>query len=546
MNVPSIGPHGIDMPVDDVITGLVDLARLVLMDALSAPEPPTPPTLPDTEILRRTQAKIVIANIYQVLEMHWQTVLWGDYELQQEGDEWFLVPRDGAHAQALAVWEFRHEQRVIEAAQHTYRLAKDNFAATTQASRTVVGATRGSGGVGLTVGERSESHDRRHVELSIALQADDFLLGEKLPRFGDGDLLDLRLMVSAWGVLHDLVQQLHPKSLATETFTATDLLGHAPVLSRRRLATALADALRVSDPTAFAIIDFLTFAPERRAGLWGHPIVRLNDDDLLLVAPSIVSGNPIRATEHWLRAAGLGFTARGGVFEQDVRDAIHAAISQSAGLPLASCTRTAVTVAGEEIDILIRIGNRIIVGETKSSVFPSEPVEVHNYLGRQIDNEAIPQAKRKTRVVAENLEETARHFGANASDFAASRVSPLVIVNHILGTGLERNGVPVCNVEYLTRYFRDGSWGFGHVFERGVADTPQLLVPIYGSEREAERDCIAHFGRHPAMLVLFQHCKLEARPIPLADGVLRYVHFRVDGYPPVEEIQRLFFGDPAV
>lgn len=544
LTVSSSGPFNLLMPVDDAISSGVDLARLVLRDAMAAPNATQPHGFNDIELLRRAHAMVVLANMYEVLETNWHAVLWNNYRLESRGVDWLLIPGDYPAARATAAWAFREQQRSIEAAHRSARLEVGGVRASTQASRTIIALEVNGEDIRLTVGDRPQESVRRPIELSIVLLADEFLSGVGLPPFGEDRELDVPLLISAWGVLHDLILLLHPPSLDTTVMTTEQLLSHAPLISRARLVQALSDSLSIPLKRAAAIVRFFTFDPRERAGLWGHPIVSVTEDEITIVASSVVAGNVIRAIEHWLRRAKISFTERGAVVEQEVRDVISAAIAASRTLTAATSTRTSLIIGGEEIDVLIRIGRRLVVGEIKCSVFPSEPLELHNYMVEQIDESAVPQAKRKAKAVAEHIEQAANALGIAADDLDRERVAPIVIVNHVMGTGLPRDGVPVCNTDYLIRYLVNGVWEFHVVINAVGESTAQFTLPLYTSQDDADRTCLDAFGQHPAMAMLLEGCTERARPIPLADGgTLYFVHFAVEAYPELEETKK-FFAKP--
>ena len=173
-----------------------------------------------------------------------------------------------------------------------------------------------------------------------------------------------------------------------------------------------------------------------------------------------------------------GIKGRGKPFERHVRTVLAEAVAENHLL-----FDTVVGVHGlkrkkdfEEIDLLVRIGDAVIVGEVKCFVAPSEPIEKHNHL----DNlaKATAQAENK-RVWAEaNRDAIAAALGVEDPVRAAAlTIHPLVVINHGFGIGFERHGVPIVDLHYLKLLLGAGSYQGDTRFERGigVVDQSRLL-----------------------------------------------------------------------
>ena len=166
-----------------------------------------------------------------------------------------------------------------------------------------------------------------------------------------------------------------------------DDFGTLAAVSRTALSVRRADVVDVlerslgcGEPTAENIVKFLSWQLKAYKGLWGCPLVPVpGGDEVCLSRPALEGGNPIRRIEIWLQNGGLNDDlssgARGDAYEAGLRAKCRDAILGNALLTDSRCAPHAIKKSrefGEQVDLLIQIGDIVLVCEVKCFLFPAD------------------------------------------------------------------------------------------------------------------------------------------------------------------------------
>jgi hypothetical protein len=174
-----------------------------------------------------------------------------------------------------------------------------------------------------------------------------------------------------------------------------------------------------------------------------------------------------------------------------------------------------VQIAFEEIDLAFAIGNRIFIGECKASLYPAEPIEVHNY-HKKLAEDAVSQALRKAEFVYAHLDEFVAAVGFEL-DSKVIEVFPLIVSNGNLYCGYPILNVPVVDISILALYFEKGM--LEHLVIKGDNGelVPTRVERFYTSRLEALNN-FADYLLHPPQVKLFESAVvLEERRILTSD-----------------------------
>lgn len=206
-----------------------------------------------------------------------------------------------------------------------------------------------------------------------------------------------------------------------------------------------------------------------------------------------------------------GVKGRGKAFERHVRKVVSDVLADNELLTDVSTAEHGLKRRGEseEIDLLVRVGNILLVGEVKCFVAPSEPTEKRNHLNN-LDN-ATAQAEVKRAWADTNREALAETLNVDAAQAERLQIIPIVVLNHGFGMGLERYGVPVVDLHYLRLLLGSGCYQSGTRFERDVGMAYDT-VTLYRSQAEFEAN-IEVLLRDPPPLKRFSE-RLLWRRIP--------------------------------
>lgn len=516
------------MTADDHSTHLVDTLPHWLHHIMALPEDGTcrTPDQPDQSAGRA----IAIASIERGLRDLWQEALWTGHWLGKEEDEILHQPLDLPTGERWTIWELRQQallsqEMFIDLGAHIIAGRKLPPAAPVL-KRTVTRIARRRDGrrrfhLGPVSGRKPADRLRVSENDALGRLYTGLFLEEALPKLGAADI-NCRLLNQAWWLMADLVRLIAEE--AGEPWFEDDRgIGRfAFAIAPEELRILVADALEISEERAGGIVDFLTVDPTDTKALFGRgfwPAPLLPDaarGRLYLIAAPLLIGSPLRRVEAWLERGGLtdraGIRGRGKPFEEWVRRAVADALAGNGLLPDHAVAEHALKRKGssEEIDLLVRIGGTLLVGEVKCFVFPSEPLERFNYL-KNVES-AARQARDKAAWAERNRAQVGAQVGVNdAAAAEALRIVPLVVTNHGLCLGLEIDGAIVTDLHYLQLMMGAGHYQADTMFKRDLGSFQQSVI-LYSDQADFERR-VGELFAAPPPLKRYQG-KIEWRRVP--------------------------------
>ena len=496
------GAGGQEMTPDDLVTYLVDSLPHWLFhiwqvsdDALSN-EP--------QHAIQFAGRAMQIVSIEHALRQLWLNACWIGTTLYKDGEAFVDTPRNRELAERWFIFDQR--QTMLIMAEHLTDAGASILAGGKLPSvvpvigRTVIRMERPPSGnrkfvTGLTSGVKPEQ--REHVSERNMLERlyTGIFLDETLPKSCGGHLT-CRELSEAWWVLKDLAK-LAADELGSPWMADDRAVGRfALTIERTELVAVLSDCLGIDAGRSGEIVDWLTCDPADTARIfaksfWSEPLLPEPGSERrhILLAPLLV-GSPVKRVEAWMERGGIsdsrGVKGRGKPFEQHVRIALREAMANNPLLTDAVVAEHGLKRknGSEEIDLLVRIGDVVIVGEVKCFVAPSEPIEKHNHLNNLA--KATAQAESKRAWALENRDVIAAALGISDPSRAATlAIQPLVVLNHGFGIGLERDRVPIVDLHYLKLLLSTGSYQSDTRFERGIGEVYQL-VELYKSQANLE------------------------------------------------------------
>jgi hypothetical protein len=359
----------------------------------------------------------------------------------------------------------------------------------------------------------------------------EFLLDRPFP---NEERFTCRRLVQAWHVILDLALALSisPRSEGGWPRKAAEKM--ALIISRPQLVRILSEAMAVDASTADAAVAFLTFKPKTgpvkgHRGLWSAPIVSVpGGDDVALVLPVLASSNPLRKAEAWLEKGGLDDSlskgARGDLYESEYRRKIREAIARNNTLKEAVCAEREIkkdTDFGEQIDLLIRLGPLLIVGEVKCWLFPADPIERFYHLRKL--KEAAEQAKRKANMLRARPDVAAKSLGLSEGLCRQLRVTPLVIANQGFGFSLNFDGCIVADAAFLKTYLANGTLSDSMAIDWRTGAMIPTAATLYEREHQAGEWFEKEFS-NPLVLRRFEN-RIAWTTVPFPSLVGDDVHF---------------------
>lgn len=522
---------------DEISTVSVDLLSYPLDQAIGMePKRLTTKIGPDEQFSRIIKAS-GIANIYHVLVDYWLACLWRGWRLTPGEKVDIFAPSDVEEAKQYASSEYRQESWMfadaIAASKFWFNLDENERIAVNN-RKTIVGVDRKNSRREFVIRRSNVDPKRPPHSFVLIFSVLDGITENliDLP-FPTKPSLTIKLLIYAWEVLRTLVEQSLDLDARTSVDTIESLRRFEITLKHSELRSVFSRCFDSDDQLAEDLVEFLSYQPrsQNNGGLWARPLVEFSDGKFAIVAAPLLIGNPLRSVEFWLRLGGVDVEVRGAAFESAVRESVAENLKNSLTLRDANVHmgKLELGLQKEEIDLIFRLGKTILVGEVKCHVFPSDPIEIHNYINGVLD-EAVAQAKRKSNVARKEKEALEALFGTSLGSGPEVKVVPLVVTNLAIGAGNGRSGVPILDVRYLNRYLKYGYFDFQTTVSPDGVFSSEQREYLYQSEQEAENDCQGHFLNQPVLRRFCDATVQRVRPIPsTGTKPAGWVYYEVDG-----------------
>jgi hypothetical protein len=187
-------------------------------------------------------------------------------------------------------------------------------------------------------------------------------------------------------------------------------------------------------------------------------------------------------------------------YEAWVRTQISSGIAKNPLLSSGRCSLNSIDRRdpnGEQIDLLILLGNTVIVGEVKCLLAPVESMEHYNYLSHL--NEAGHQVSRKAEWLAANPDILAEALSVSTEHARSLRHIPIVVVNQGAGLGLLAGGVRTVDFHFLSLYLSEGGYHSGTGFKLDAGSAVSSRHEFYSNEQEAESRFVEIMANPPTL-----------------------------------------------
>ena len=448
-----------------------------------------------------------ILSIENGLRDLWQHALWEGWRLKKDNGDWKYEPCDKHMAELWHVWTRRQEGLATQGSmldQINNQMA-GNFRFDTKSylKKTVVGIGTSKGMRSFKLGAQSGyvfgqiKHVLEHTVLTESYLVD--FLETPLPR---EELCGLSCMdlQRVWCLIRDAAGVLVSKIARKPSSELQGIEQRALLVSTCSLEKAIAECCDITAEQVHAAVTFLSLgASDVRGmfdeGFWSRPILKVDDDSVAIVMTSVDVGSPIRRAEHWLSRAGfsddLSNAKRGESFERVVRQKLSSAIAENPILINSHCYLHDLKRGGEkgeQIDLLLKLKNTVVVGEIKCWLGPAEAIEYFSYLKKL--SKAAEQVERKLRWAQENPEAVAGCLNVSPDDVKSMRFLPIVVTNQGYGFSLQLSGVSIVDFHFLRLYLSKGKYTAGMAFDRKKGAAVPFKENLYSTESEAELNLI--------------------------------------------------------
>jgi len=516
-----IGPHKESIHLIGAMESMVTAVRHLLSDSIQASDGNSKrQPVPDIEVLNTTRVRLNLAGLYDELCHLWTECLWNGWKVSCGEDQDLLMPCLSSDYLSQVLGEFRRDSLLSENTQRMLWLWKDLSSEEKQrdiSRKRIVEIRRIKKKKRLILGTLSET-DVPPRSLIGQIWAEELywneILLEPLPNLENITIRDLLLIWDILASLGYLLKDKLPKD--TGVFKINKLLLFAPTLQKTELRSCLIKATGLSPQKVSAALKIFTFLNDTRYDTWFKPLVPLGQKNCTFIIPALTVPNLIRSIEHWMREGGLNLSERGEGFEKFMRLKLFSAIKKSAYLNKTHLSLTPIELKRidgeeEEIDLIWVVGSSIFIGEIKCSIYPTSPIERHNFF--EVLHSAANQAKRKAAFVESCIDEVFLKVGVNNKKKDPIKVYPIVITNLPFGPGVPIEGVPITDLYILQNYIK-GQQKFVVLGNKDGEGPAGEVRVYYSSEEEAESNLPTYLMQPPLFTILSKLVSKETIPLP--------------------------------
>jgi hypothetical protein len=488
--------------------------------------------LREIEVIDRIRQSANLAQLYSIVEGYWMHALWNGWYVESttQDDADLILPPEEERPIIAASSQYRREVLMLEFFFHfshqwkrvlTEKEQHEFLSSLPKITITGEGSERN-----LAVSRREQADNTAMMMLENALQAERGyylpLVNEPLAKLGT---VDLHLLLDAWQVLFALSEALIdtlPSVNDSGVYSIEKLLKYAPTIRISELIKLFMSWCYLNEEIAQRLVEFFSYGPNQKRELWGHPLIKTNDDELIPLLAPIRYGNIERTFELWMKDSGLKLSDKGPLFEEYIRPTLTRALSRSRVLKDAAVHPTSLILRGsdgvEEIDVVLRIRNTVLLGEAKCLLFPADPIEFSRYFDVLAD--AALQVLRKVDFANRHRELLAKTLGIPGIPTDNLVIQPFILVNQPFGSGFVQNSVPVVDEFILTRFF-EGTWDRMASYTDANELEAGFTFHLYSNEEEAASNIFAYLENPPQI----QHYWTNIKPI-------------IQWYPAVDELDR--------
>jgi hypothetical protein len=470
------------------------------------------------DLLNLLRATIDLGISYECLESFWNKCLWNEFCIDNLNEDDFLVSSNPekhelyiinflrwitiSQVSSIEKWQSLPDEskyRVLSRPRLSIILENDNSAIQLEVQDTLISI-------------REPFPCLADFSLYGFTKEDYYpqsIFGEPLPFFLG---MTLSQILSVWRFITTMASNVRANFPVTENILSeNNLLCFSPVFSRSNLVNLITRVIpSVNVEQASKVIELMTFR-NHRDDLWYRPLITTGEDQLTAIFMALDSPNLSRIVSEWMREGGLEISDKGHEFERIVYDKLCEA-NKLSNTQIFPSLDFKVSDKKEEIDLIIKLGQTIIVCELKCTLFPSTPYQLYRFY-EELEFVAADQVKRKSTFVAQNLEDFLDLINSDDSASEEIHVFPIIISNLPLATGHIFQGIPVVDVRILQDYLDGGKFTLVSESNNG----PLEQIQVYSSEKEAEENVEKCLKAPPHIRKLREYIRRSAVPIFIDD-----------------------------
>lgn len=457
------------------------------------------------EIMEFISKESYLSQLYGIHESYWRALLWGEYKFFEKDKEnkIYAIAQEKTNLEVSAAYSQIRKQK-LDAQSSTIAGLPDissHFKDDKYAWIVKKGKRR------AISSKKVENAPSDVVQINSAWRTREIFLTDEFPS-------DILTTISAAGFsvmevlnvfrcLAILAAQLNDKYPDEDSaYGVKKLLQFCPTINSTELAKGLEKSTGYTFKKIKMILGLLEYRGDNGQDLWCHPILPIRNNEYAFLTSSLITPSLIRLVEHWLVQLDLNISSKGDAYEKTIIEYLNSAIRRNKHIDDYNeglRRRIKLNNGEEEIDLLVRIGNIVLLGEAKSIVTTDSPISQY----RAVDTlrNAAVQAKRKSGFLSENMKEIFSVLGWEYDSERPYEVVACVINSGRMFVGSSIDDIPVVDEKVLSAYFSSNEIPLFSTLKKGKSEAIHLAwFILYDDFNELQNNLRPYLSSPPQII----------------------------------------------
>lgn len=451
--------RGNKQSLGEIVHGAVDGFQLAIRQCMKGIENNSQITSSDDPIDEMVfiQQESWLSQLYHTYIHLWQCVLWSDYNLVDVDVENKIFRIEQPNTPFEIAFNNSSQRKESLSAQMTLIATRPNIAQFFDGDKYIFITRDNKKRVAKVASISNATRELKTINAQWRMGEHD--LEDHFPKewlnndFGKGFCLSEVLnIMRVLMLIANTETEKYPED--DSAFNVNKLREFCPTVQASSLERALYEATEINVLKVSKILDFLTFNSSPTGDIWCQPLVKLKKNKYALLTSALNAPVIFRLFERWAYLFDIDLSKKGTTYETKVVDEINSALRSNEFITdydNAVSKRIKIISGEEEIDLLARVDDLILIGEAKSIVTTDS--EISKYRTSEILQHAGEQVLRKTEFLKANLEAVFERLNWSYDANKDYKFAGFIINSSRIFVGHAFNSIPVVDEKILRAYF---------------------------------------------------------------------------------------------
>ncbi|EFL9559032.1 hypothetical protein HZ61_001540 [Escherichia coli] len=443
----------------EIVHGAVDGFQFAIRECLRGIEKNSQIIISTNPIdeLSFIQQESWLSQLYNTYIHLWQCVLWSDYNLVEVESEHKTFKIEQPNTPFEIAFNNSSQRKERLSVQRTLIASQPDIAQYFDSDKYIFITRENKKRVAKVASIRNAKKEL--ITINAQWRVEEKHLEDYFPKewlrydFGKGFcLLEVLNVMRVLMLIANIETEKYPED--DSVFNVNKLREFCPTVQTSSLERALCEATEMSVVKVTKILDFLTFNSSPTGDIWCQPLIKLKKNKYALLTSALNAPVMFRLIERWACHFNINLAGKGTTYETKVVDKINRVLGTNTFITdydKAVSKRIKINSIEEEIDLLSRIDDMILIGEAKSIVTTDS--EISKYRTSEILQHAGEQVVRKTEFIKNNIEVVFERLGWSYDKNKNYNFAGFIINSSQIFVGYSFNSIPVIDEKILLAYF---------------------------------------------------------------------------------------------